>query len=212
MLLTVQRSDFFLAIVGKVMVYFQKLLLVPVSIVLVTAVSLYVNTGEVCLVRVEFSLNVFKWRAFHCVIISWKARSTEILGEAWKGVLSKEIRLGRSVHKVHKIRAWWLYMPMCLYLLVDMYMSYRWVSFWWKVMWQCHTESETRPSEIKSSITKTTLRHEITHDAHPATRILLYDNSHRSHSNWNEGRQYLSKISNCPSQCRAWRGTEVASI
>ena len=60
MLLTVQRSDFFLAIVGKVMVYFQKLLLVPVSIVLVTAVSLYVNTGEVCLVRVEFSLNVFK--------------------------------------------------------------------------------------------------------------------------------------------------------
>ena len=92
--------------------------------------------------------------------------------------------------------------------IIDMYMSYRWVSFWWKVTWQCHTESETRPSEIKSSITKTMLRHkEITHNAHPATRILLYDNSHWSHSNWNEGRQYLSKISHCPSQCCAWRGT-----
>ena len=90
----------------------------------------------------------------------------------------------------------------------DMYMSYRWVSFCWKVTWQRHTESETRPSEIKSSITKTMLRHnEITHNAHPATRISLYDNSHRSHSNWNEGRQYLSKISHCPSQCCAWRGT-----
>ena len=87
-------------------------------------------------------------------------------------------------------------------------MSYRWVSFWWKVMWQHHTERETWPSEIKSSITKTMLCHnEITHNAHPATRISLYDNSHRSHSNWNEGRQYLSKISHCPSQCCAWRGT-----
>jgi len=59
----------------------------------------------------------------------------------------------------------------------DMYMSYRWVSFWCKVTWQRHTESETRPSEIKRSITKTMLRHnEITHNAHPATRISLYDN------------------------------------
>jgi len=92
--------------------------------------------------------------------------------------------------------------------IIDMYMSYRWVSFWWKVTWQRHTESETWPSEIKSSITKTMLRHnEITHNAYPAMRISLYDNSHRSHSNWNEGRQYLSKISYCPSQCCAWRGT-----
>jgi len=61
----------------------------------------------------------------------------------------------------------------------DMYMSYRWVSFWWKVTWQRHTESETRPSEIISSITKTMLRHnEITHNAHLATRISLYYNSH----------------------------------
>jgi len=94
------------------------------------------------------------------------------------------------------------------YLVLDMYMSYRWVSFWWKVTWQWHTESETRPSEIKSSITEKMLRHnEITHNAHPATRISLYDSSHRSHSNWNEGRQYLSKISHCQSQCCAWRGT-----
>jgi hypothetical protein len=40
------------------MAYFPKLLLIPVLIVLVVAVSLFINTGEVFIVRVEFSLNV----------------------------------------------------------------------------------------------------------------------------------------------------------
>jgi len=37
--------------------------------------------------------------------------------------------------------------------VTDMYMSYRWVSFWWKVTWQRNTEwrqSVRRPCDIKS--------------------------------------------------------------
>jgi len=65
----VQRRDFFYTIVGKIMAYFQKLLLIPVLIVLVVVMSLFVtpcshvtvrNTREVCTGRVEFCLNVLK--------------------------------------------------------------------------------------------------------------------------------------------------------
>jgi len=49
-----------------------------------------------------------------------------------------------------------------------------------------HGKRDTTFRDLKVPLQKTMLRHnEITHNARPATRISLYDNSHRSHSNWN---------------------------